>query len=117
MLTLAFLLAWLRAFVFTQLVEAPIYRKLLGVPWGVALGASAITHPILWAVILPIWHATAIRWWLLMLIAETIIWLIEAGYFVWMARVTWRRALVASLLANGASVALGQLSRSLFGLP
>jgi hypothetical protein len=43
--------AWLIAFAVTQAVEVPIYG--LGATerkWGVAFGASLITHPIVWFV-------------------------------------------------------------------
>jgi ABC-type thiamin/hydroxymethylpyrimidine transport system permease subunit len=48
-------------------------------------------------------------------LAEIFAWLVEAAYFAWQFGV--RRALLASLIANGASFVLGMISRKLFGLP
>ena len=48
----AYVGAWVRAFVFTRIIEVPIYMQ--GVPgprWKAALigfGASALTHPVVW---------------------------------------------------------------------
>jgi hypothetical protein len=104
--------AWLQAFIFTQMVEVPIYAFGLQVRIPTAVGASAITHPIVWFVIfryLPLSHA----W--LMVVAELFAVVVEAGYF----RLLFhrRRAWLWSLLANGASFGAGLLSRWLFGTP
>jgi hypothetical protein len=105
--------AWLRAFLFTQLVEIPIYvRGLRCSPW-VAFGASALTHPIVWFVFFsPRWQTSyATR----LVSAELFAWLVEAAYFrLGFGR---RRAWLWSLIANGSSLALGLLSRRLFGAP
>jgi hypothetical protein len=37
--------AWLQAFVFTQIVEVPIYMRSMRCSVWAAFGASAITHP------------------------------------------------------------------------
>jgi hypothetical protein len=50
MLERAYLLAWLRAFLFTQLVEMPVYLVLLPVSRARAFAASAVTHPFVWFV-------------------------------------------------------------------
>jgi hypothetical protein len=108
----SYVVAWFWAFAFTQLVEIPIYRRLLDCsPW-VAFGASALTHPIVWFAIFPyspvdyVWTA---------LFAELFAWLVEAAYFA--ARYGVRRALRAALIANLVSCLLGLLSRRLFGAP
>jgi hypothetical protein len=109
----SYLRAWLSAFLFTQLVEMPIYRRGLGVSWLAAFGASALTHPIVWFVI---FH-DAVRWdyTTKAVAAELFAWLAEAAYFRFcFGR---KKALVWALLANAASVALGLISRALFGAP
>jgi hypothetical protein len=105
--------AWLRAFLFTQLVEIPIYvRGLRCSPWA-AFGASALTHPIIWFVFFsPRWRvAYATRF----VSAELFAWIVEAAYF----RLAFgrSRAWLWSLVANTASVVLALLSRRLFGGP
>ena len=101
---------------FTQLVEVPIYLQVLpGNRWKaglVAFGASALTHPVVWFVfprLLPHHYLGMAT------IAELFAVGVEALYLcVWLK--PWK-ALAASLVANGASLGLGLLSRHLFGLP
>lgn len=106
-------LRWLEAFAFTELVEAPLYRRALGLPWWRCLAASALTHPVVWfgffhpALRLPRAEATAL--------AEAFAVLVEA---LWLARrAPPLRALAVSLGANAASLALGLASRALTGHP
>ena len=105
--------AWLRAFLFTQLVEIPIYMRGLRCGLPAAFGASALTHPIVWLLFFsPRWAAPyAVK----LVAAELFAWLVEAAYF----RLAWKksRAWLWSLLANAASLSLGLVSRSLFGGP
>lgn len=105
-----FVFAWLRAFVFTQVVEAPIYRYGYGASWGVSLGASAITHPIVWFVFFgPIGLSFDASYEARVVAAELFAWLVEAAFVTYATKkpngVGW------ALVANGASVALGQLAR------
>jgi hypothetical protein len=105
--------AWLRAFIFTQLIEVPIYARGLRCGIPAAFGASALTHPIVWFVIFhPRWQA---GYGTKLIVAELFAWLAEAAYF----RLVWRRprALLWALVANAASLGLGLLSRRLFGGP
>jgi len=105
--------AWLAAFVFTEIVEVPIYWRGLRCSPFAALGASAITHPIVWfGFFAPCWHAAYVT---RVVAAELFAWLAEAAYF----RYLWRkeRALLWALVANAASFGLGLLSRYLFGWP
>lgn len=108
-----FLMAWLRAFVFTQLVEAPIYRYGGPLPWSYALGASAITHPIVWFVFFsPAFEASyEVR----VCSAELFALVAEA----WLAstRLPLRRAFGLSLAANAASVVTGEIARAITGYP
>jgi hypothetical protein len=105
--------AWLAAFVFTEIVEAPIYCRGLDCSLLCALGASAVTHPIVWSgFFTPHWHASYV---VKMVSAEVFAWLVEAAYF----RILFkkRHALFWSLVANASSLGLGLLSRQLFGSP
>jgi hypothetical protein len=105
------LLAWARAFAFTQLVEVPIYRRGLGASWARAFGASAITHPIVWWVAVESgWSAS---WAVRAASVEGFALVVEAIWF----GVTWgaRRGLLWSLVANTTSFTLGLLSYRWFG--
>ncbi len=105
--------AWLSAFVVTELVEAPLYARLGRCGILRALGASAITHPIVW---FGFFHpAVPGSYWPKVIAAELFAWLAEAAYFA--RPLGWRRALGLSLLANAASVAVGLTLRKLFGWP
>ncbi len=103
--------AWARAFAFTQLVEVPIYRYGLRAPWWRAFGASAITHPIVWLVVVESgWSAS---WSVRVASAEAFAIAVEAVWF----GVTWgaRRGLLWSVIANATSFGLGLLSYRWFG--
>jgi hypothetical protein len=107
------LASWLRAFIFTQLIEVPIYVRGAGCAPIAAFGASALTHPIIWfGLFSPRWRAPySTR----LIAAELFAWLVEAAYLRF--ALGRRRALLWSLVANAASLGLGMLSRRLFGGP
>jgi hypothetical protein len=109
---MAYFQAWALAFVFTQMVEVPIYATGLRVGLLPAFGASAITHPLLWFVIFPLLSVSYL--WKIAL-GESFALIVEAAYFAVLFR--RRRALLWSALANGASFGVGMLSRWLFGMP
>lgn len=111
-----YVIAWAKAFAFTELVEAPLYRRFVPSSWGKALAASAITHPFVWFAF-P-WVGERLRWsWgATSLVSEAFAVLVEAAFFWWLARIRARRALLVSILANGASVCLGLLVRHTVGL-
>jgi hypothetical protein len=109
---MAYFHAWAMAFLFTQMVEVPIYAVGLRVGLLPAFGASAITHPVLWFVIFPTLHLS--YFWLIV-VGESFAVLVEAAYFAFLFR--RRRALLWSALANAASFGTGMLSRWLFGMP
>jgi hypothetical protein len=109
---MAYFHAWAIAFLFTQMVEVPIYSVGLRVGLLSAFGASAITHPVLWFVIFPYLHLS--YFWLIV-IGESFAFLVEAAYFAWIFR--RRHALLWSALANAASFSTGMLSRWMFGVP
>lgn len=118
-ITAAYVVAWLGAFAFTEIVEAPIYRRLLGVSWLASLGASAITHPFVWFV----FPLVRTRWLVTTIGSELFAWLVEGVWFFILSRrpgkgrLTLARALFVSLLANAASEGLGLASRAWFGWP
>jgi len=104
------MLAWLRAFALTQVVEIPIYSAgLRGRPWwkrlAVAFMASAITHPFVWF-LFPLLMPTRAQYWTMVVLAETFAVFAEAA---WLATNRLRRAFLWALLANGASFSVGML--------
>jgi hypothetical protein len=124
------MVTWLAAFAFTQCIEVPIYMRAMRGRPAVAFGASAITHPIVWFVVPRLWvqlylaliasstvfviRAPALRYAAMVLLAECFAVVIEALY---LRAFEIRRAFAWSLFANGASVTLGLLSRTLSGWP
>ncbi len=116
-------MAWLGAFIFTQVVECPLYvlaQRDSSRRWGaklvLAFCASAITHPIVWFVIPPLWMSAGQvgGYWTMVAIAEVFAVVAEGAYF-W--AVGLRRAWLWALVANVASAGLGLLSRSALGWP
>ncbi|PRQ04732.1 hypothetical protein ENSA5_04970 [Enhygromyxa salina] len=117
--------AWLTAFVFTQVIEIPIYMRALlerldgGEPvvarWsaalGLAFGASAITHPIVWFVMPKLVPSS---WLTMVIIAELFAILTEAA---WLRAFGLRRSLAWAAFANAASVLIGMALRQVFGWP
>jgi hypothetical protein len=107
------LAAWLKAFLFTEMVEVPLYMRALGVSLPVAFGASALTHPIVWFVFFsPRFTAGyGVR----SVAAELFAWLAEGAYF----RFGWKcpRAWRWSFCANAGSLTLGLVSRHYLGVP
>lgn len=120
---------WFWAFLFTQVVEVPIYMRGMRARFHEALGASSLTHPIVWFVIpglcdwlyvailerhAAIWLAPSTRYGLMVVIAETFAIAIEALYFRSMRLSNpWRW----SIIANMASFGLGSLSRMYWSFP
>jgi hypothetical protein len=116
------------AFVLTQLLEAPIYVKALCVRRSVALGASAITHPIVWWVMPSLWRS-------LYSLCLSSLSLSETGYFLGygvMAEgfavlaealyfrvfgVASQKALLWAIVANATSSLLGLVLRAATGWP
>ncbi len=103
---------WLKAFLFTQLVEVPVYRRTLGVSTFQAFGASMITHPIVWFVLtLPAW---GVPWLTRVVVAELFAWLMEATYFKWIVG-SKGNVFAYTLLANALSCGLGLFCHYAFG--
>ncbi len=115
---MSILVLWIRAFLFTQIVEVPIYRRALESTKRsslqrtlLAFGASAITHPFVWFVF-PRLIQSSYLW--MAVAAETFAVLVEG---VFLALFGLRQAFLWSMLANAASLGLGLLSREIFGVP
>ena len=120
---------WGFAFLFTQIVEVPIYTRGLRVGPLKAFGASALTHPVVWFVIPSIWSAlyrwaappgghfvlsATAQYWCYGALAEGFAVAAEAAYFhVLGAKKTIRWALAANVV----SALIGQASSYLFGWP
>jgi hypothetical protein len=104
--------AWATAFVATQVIEVPVVSWVLkGRAPGIRIAASAvlataITHPILWFVLPPLFddHFTMVA------TGEIAIVLVEA-VVLWLATGIQdrRRCFAASALANGTSYLVGVL--------
>ena len=101
---------WLQAFLLTQVIEVPIWlaaarrvrlpRRLL-----VAVGASTVTHPVLWFAI-PWGRLDPSQYWPTVAVAEAVVVAVEAAF----AKVLGvRDAWLWSLCANATSVGLGLL--------
>ncbi|MBX3204714.1 MAG: hypothetical protein KF764_06575 [Labilithrix sp.] len=108
--------AWAKAFAFTELVEAPIYRRFVPASWRLALAASAITHPFVWFAFPRLGERFELGWTTTSILSEVFAVAVEAAFFQRLAAVSWRRAALVSLLANGASVGLGLFVRRAFGI-
>lgn len=106
---MSYVLRWLMAFVFTELVETGIYVQAFGdrplrERLAIGLGASAITHPAVWFVIPEVCRSLGLSWWPTVAVAETFAVLVEAG---WLHAFGLRRGFFWSLAANGTSFTLG----------
>jgi hypothetical protein len=120
---------WFWAFLFTQVVEVPIYMRGIRARFHEALGASSLTHPIVWFIIPSVWDtfylhviqrwaslwlAPSTRYVIMVVIAEVFAVVAEAIYFrIIGLEKPWRW----SLIANMASFGLGSLCRYWFGFP
>ncbi|MBI4953861.1 MAG: hypothetical protein HY908_17690 [Myxococcales bacterium] len=122
----AMLLDWFWAFLFTEVVEIPIYLYALRrqpARWparlGVAFAASALTHPLVWFVIPPLVYAVCDAsltgsYVAFTIVAEAFAVGVEAAY---LRADGLQRAWAWSLLANAASAGLGLGLRALVGWP
>jgi hypothetical protein len=110
------LVAWAKAFAFTELVEMPIYRSLVPSGWGAAFAASALTHPFVWFVFPWLGRELGLEWTVTALASELFAFAVEAAFFRRVCKVSWRRAALVSLLANAASLALGLTVRATLGI-
>ena len=117
------LIPWLSAFFVTQAVEVPIYALALGREpvarsWPRRLGlgflASAITHPVVWFVLPALLGLEEYARYFV--IAESFAVVAEAT-LLRIVGVSWTRALVWALVANGSSVVVGLGLRAAFGWP
>lgn len=100
---------WLLAIGLTLCVEVPVYAWLLRTPWRrrliAAFGTSVLTHPYVWFV-LPTALMPFIGYWGYVAVAELFAFAVEAAVCVVLGS-KWRRASLASLVANGLSFGMG----------
>ena len=108
--------AWLLAFALTQLAEVPLYWWLAPVDVGRAFTLSLVTHPLVWYVIPPLCYGAGLGYRGMLVVAELFAWLAEAA-LLRLFGVSWHRALLVALLANTASVVVGIVARTWFGMP
>ena len=108
------IIAWLSAFVLTQLVECPIYvwalRPRRNV-WAWAFLASAITHPLVFFVFPTLELGS---YWNNVAYAEAFAVCIEAAY---LSALSVRYSVLWALLANGTSLVVGLTLRHWAGWP
>lgn len=116
MLSYAYFEAWLMAFVLTQAAEVPLYVWLAPVGVARAFALSLVTHPAVWYVIPPICYRAGLTYHQMLVIDELFAWLAEAALLRAFG-VRWRRALLVALVANAASVLVGVVARTWFGMP
>ena len=111
---------WIDAFALTEVIEAPIVVAALRSAaeprgWGralaIALGASALTHPVVWFAF-P--RLVPEPYWAMLATAEVFAVGAEALY---LRGFKLPRALETSLIANAASFGVGLVSRALLGWP
>jgi hypothetical protein len=110
----AVLLTWLKAYLFTLLVEVPIFvliaRRTVELPlWRLALAGAAgtlATHPALWFV----WPHLFSDYALYIVTGEILVACIESLTFYALARpISFWTAVAASFVANAASYGVGAL--------
>ncbi|MTD14293.1 hypothetical protein GIS00_10070 [Nakamurella sp. YIM 132087] len=87
---------WAVAFVFTCVIEVPIYTLLLRrwCRWPVglllAIGVNLLTHPLLWILLAGGWLVDLVGsgtgWLAVMIGAEIAVWLVEASVLNWVLR-------------------------------
>jgi len=114
--SLTYAQSWALAFVLTQLVELPIYRALAPVTWWRAFSLSLVTHPIVWYVFPPLCERAGLDWTQMLWLAEAFAYVVEA-VLLRAYGLRWWRALAVSIVANTASIAIGELVRARWGIP
>ncbi|MFO0612917.1 MAG: hypothetical protein U0414_10035 [Polyangiaceae bacterium] len=109
-------------------MEVPIYIVGARARWDEAFMGSAITHPVVWFGIPRLYQAiygalggvvettipTGVHYWIMFVVAESFAVVIEGLYLRWLGK---KHPFLWALAANASSVALGMLSRLLFGVP
>jgi hypothetical protein len=123
MFTEEYLQAWLRAFLFTQMVEVPVWRWSAQLRYRDAFALSCVTHPFVWFAF-PLLALLGVPYLASSALSEVFAWSVEAVLALrWANKITRlsgsprKRALFASFVANGASLGLGELCRALWAWP
>ncbi len=106
--------AWFAAFLLTQGVECPIYRYALGpgrAAWLKAFSISAVTHPLFFLVLPLLVEPSP---WQPLWLVELLVVGLEFLLLRWMGA---QSVLSWVLFANGASLLVGGVTRTLWGWP
>lgn len=120
MSALGWVSSWLTAFLLTQVVEMGVYVSVPGPErplrerLAIAFGASAITHPLVWFVITPLYLPLGFEWWTAVAIAEAFAFLAEALWLLAFSH-PLKYAFTASAVANGLSFTIGLFCYELLG--
>lgn len=132
------LLDWFLAFVLTQAIEVPIYLRFClpqpplrsaRIRFAIAFGASALTHPLLWGLLPPLWDA--VGWDVVQAagghlddpVAQNVVVTTIAEIVIWIAEASWFRAFgclrpwLWAFVANSASAGTGVLLHLTIGWP
>ncbi len=113
-MTADMLLPWLGAFLSTLIIESPFLalfaRGVASVPrvFAMSLALQLTTHPLLWLVFYDLVDAVG-GYVPALLIAEGLVFAVEATFLGWMWGGRWRLAAAATLVANVASTVVGLL--------
>jgi len=105
---------WLGAFILTQLVEWPLYLRLMGkrrCGWLIAFGTSTISHPLIFVGLPLVWEGSWVGY---VICAEGIAVLMESLWLHWFKI---ERPIFWALIANGCSLVVGLLSRWILDWP
>ncbi len=121
-----YLVAWFRAFLFTEAVEVPTYMLLSllalrvrvsstepRIRFAAAFTASAITHPAVWFIFPTLGMHRGWSFNGMVVMAELFAWLAEACFLRAVVKVRALDAMLIALAANAASVALGEATREI----
>lgn len=116
MLTPEYLRAWLSAFLFTQVVEIPLWRVSTGASFQRAFLLTLVTHPFVWFAF-PALAVVGVPYPVSVTASELFAWGMEAFLVQRFTQCSKKRAMLASLAANGASFILGAISQYFWGWP
>jgi hypothetical protein len=112
----SFVELWVRAFVFTQIVEVPVYLALAKTRVWKAFSLTLVTHPLLWFVY---WKLVTLPRSEKTLLGELGVLAVESAmlFAYERPRLPWWKATAVAFAANAASYLAGEATRALWGFP